>query len=80
MSKIFPQIPMHKAVQPCHTNFSLPERSKNMTKKYNRGSSNQNSPQAGRAEAEFAAEFSSGDNSKGNKRNKGQQSKTKPHK
>lgn len=50
-----------------------------MTKKYNRGSGNQNSPKAGHAEAEFAAEFTSGDNSKGNKRNKGQQSKTNPH-
>jgi hypothetical protein len=50
-----------------------------MTKKYNKGSKNQNSPQAGHAEAEFASEFVSGDNSKGNKRNKGQQSKTNPH-
>lgn len=46
-----------------------------MTKKYNKGSRNQNSPQA----AEFAAEFASGDNSKGNKHNKSQQSKTNPH-
>jgi hypothetical protein len=51
-----------------------------MTKKFNKGSKNQNSPQAGHAEAEFAAEFVSGDNSKGNKRNKSQQSKTNPHK
>lgn len=46
-----------------------------MTKKFNKGSANQNSPKAGN----FATEFSSGDNSKGNKRNKGQQSKTNPH-
>ncbi|MCM3567116.1 hypothetical protein [Neobacillus mesonae] len=50
-----------------------------MTKKYNKGSRNQNAPEAGHAEAEFAAEFTSGDNSKGNKRNKSQQSKTNPH-
>lgn len=50
-----------------------------MTKKYNKGSKNQNSPQAGHAEAEFASEFVSGDNSKGNKHNKSQQSKTNPH-
>ncbi|MBT2657692.1 hypothetical protein J7E81_21055 [Bacillus sp. ISL-18] len=51
-----------------------------MTKKINKGSRNQNSPQAGHAEAEFGTEFVSGDNSKGNKRNKSQQSKTNPHK
>ncbi|WP_175596702.1 hypothetical protein [Bacillus sp. MRMR6] len=51
-----------------------------MTKKYNKGSNNQNSPTAGHAEAEFSTEFVSGDNSKGNKRNqKSQQSKTNPH-
>lgn len=50
-----------------------------MTKKYNKGSKNQNSPQAGQSEAEFSSEFVSGDNSKGNKRNKGQSSKTNPH-
>jgi hypothetical protein len=51
-----------------------------MTKKYNKGSGNQNSPQAGHTEAEFATEFVSGDNSKGNKKNvKSQQSKTNPH-
>lgn len=50
-----------------------------MTKKYNKGSRNQNSPRAGNAESEFAAEFVSGDNSKGNRHNKGQQSKTNPH-
>lgn len=50
-----------------------------MTKKFNKGSRNQNSPQAGNAESEFAAEFVSGDNSKGNKRNtKAQKSKTNP--
>ncbi|WP_197032437.1 hypothetical protein [Bacillus sp. UNC41MFS5] len=51
-----------------------------MTKKYNKGSKNQNSPQAGQSEAEFSSEFVSGDNSKGNKRNtKGQKSKTNPN-
>ncbi|WP_251551712.1 hypothetical protein [Neobacillus muris] len=50
-----------------------------MTKKFNKSSMNQNSPKAGHAEAEFATEFTSGDNSKGNKRNKSQQSKTNPH-
>ncbi|WP_342433671.1 hypothetical protein [Neobacillus sp. FSL H8-0543] len=50
-----------------------------MTKKYNKGSKNQNSPQAGYAEAEFASEIVSGDNSKGNKRNvKEKTSKTNP--
>ncbi|MEH7155445.1 hypothetical protein [Neobacillus drentensis] len=49
-----------------------------MTKKNDKGIKNQNSPQAGNAEAEFASEFVSGDNSKGNKRNKGQKSKTNP--
>ncbi|MBS4212506.1 MULTISPECIES: hypothetical protein [Neobacillus] len=48
-----------------------------MTKKFNKGSRNQNSASAGQTSAEFAAEFVSGDNSKGNKRNKDQQSKTK---
>ncbi|MDP4108338.1 MAG: hypothetical protein Q8935_25770 [Bacillota bacterium] len=50
-----------------------------MTKKFNKGSNNQNSPRASHAESEFATEFTSGDSSKGNKRNKGQQSKTNPH-
>lgn len=45
-----------------------------MTKKFNRGSQNQNSPRKG-GFAEFSQELS-GDNSKGNKRNKDQQSKT----
>jgi hypothetical protein len=50
-----------------------------MTKKHNKGSKNQNSPQAGHADAEFGAEFVSGDNSKGNKRNvKEKTSKTNP--
>ena len=54
-----------------------------MTKKVNKGSNNQNSPQADRAEskyaeAEFATEFVSGDNSKGNKHNKSQKSNTNP--
>ncbi|WML29698.1 hypothetical protein RCG24_17525 [Neobacillus sp. OS1-32] len=51
-----------------------------MTKKFNKGSRNQNSPQARQMGEEFTAEFVSGDNSKGNKRNKSQQSKTNPHK
>ncbi|MEH7298882.1 MULTISPECIES: hypothetical protein [Neobacillus] len=48
-----------------------------MTKKYNKGSKNQNSPQAGHAEAEFATEFVSGDNSKGKKSNHTQKKKQK---
>jgi len=44
-----------------------------MTKKYNKGSKNQNSPTR---DAEFSNEIISGDNSKGNKRNKSQQDKT----
>ncbi|MDP4163300.1 MAG: hypothetical protein Q8898_09370 [Bacillota bacterium] len=44
-----------------------------MTKKFNKGSRNQNAPQAGHNQTEFAKEFISGDNSKGNKRNKDQQ-------
>lgn len=47
-----------------------------MTKKYNKGSNNQNSPQAGQNQVEFASEIVSGDNSKGNKRNKSQNDKT----
>lgn len=47
-----------------------------MTKKYNRGSQNQNSPQAGHARAASTSEITSGDNSKGNKRNKDQNDKT----
>jgi hypothetical protein len=47
-----------------------------MTKKYNRGSQNQNSPKAGNMRAELSAEITSGDNSKGNKRNKDQSDKT----
>lgn len=42
-----------------------------MTKKYNKGSGNQNAAQA------HGTEPISGDNSKGNKRNKDQRSKTK---
>ncbi|MEQ2527248.1 hypothetical protein WMO40_11085 [Bacillaceae bacterium CLA-AA-H227] len=41
-----------------------------MTKKYNKGSKNQNAP-----DTEFSQEIS-GDNSKGNKRNKDKKSKT----
>lgn len=47
-----------------------------MTKKYNRGSRNQNSPKMGNRMAGSSAEIESGDNSKGNKRNKDQQDKT----
>lgn len=43
-----------------------------MTKKHNKGSRNQNAP-----DTEFSGELISGDNSKGNKRNKDQTSKTK---
>ncbi|MBV7505113.1 hypothetical protein KW850_07585 [Bacillus sp. sid0103] len=50
-----------------------------MTKKYNKGSKNQNSPQAGQSQTEFASEFVSGDNSKGNKHNRGKKSKTNPN-
>lgn len=46
-----------------------------MTKKFNKGSKNQNAPTNGNS-TEFASEFISGDNSKGNKRNKDQKSKT----
>ncbi len=42
-----------------------------MTKKENKGSRNQNAP-----DAEFAEEITSGDNSKGNKRNKAKHSKS----
>ncbi|WP_187118911.1 hypothetical protein [Bacillus marasmi] len=45
-----------------------------MTKKYNKGSKNQNSPRLG--QTEFAKEITSGDNSKGNKRNKSQNDKS----
>jgi hypothetical protein len=45
-----------------------------MTKKNNKGSKNQNSPRVGHEE--FANEITSGDNSKGNKRNKSQRDKT----
>ena len=47
-----------------------------MTKKFNRGSQNQNSPKKENTSAEFSQEFVSGDNSKGNKRNKDQKDKT----
>ena len=46
-----------------------------MTKKFNKGSQNQNSPKRGTTE--FATEITSGDNSKGNKHNKDQKKKTK---
>lgn len=47
-----------------------------MTKKFNKGSKNQNSPTAGQNQVEFASEIVSGDNSKGSKRNKSQNDKT----
>jgi hypothetical protein len=47
-----------------------------MTKKYNRGSKNQNSPHAGHNQVEFSREMAAGDNSKGNKHNKDQNDKT----
>ncbi len=48
-----------------------------MTKRVNKGSKNQNSPQSQQHMAEFSSELmSSGDNSKGNKRNKDQSDKT----
>jgi hypothetical protein len=46
-----------------------------MTKKFNKGSKNQNSPTTGNTDTEFATEFTSGDNSKGNQRNKSQKNK-----
>ncbi|MFZ3590910.1 hypothetical protein ACOI1C_17040 [Bacillus sp. DJP31] len=45
-----------------------------MTKRPNKGSNNQNSPQSGNQLEEFSSEQIPGDNSKGNKRN--QKSKT----
>lgn len=45
-----------------------------MTKRNNKGSSNQNSPRRGNTE--FATEITSGDNSKSNKRNKSQRAKS----
>lgn len=47
-----------------------------MTKKNNKGSKNQNSPSNGNYTAEFSTEIVSGDNSKGNKRNKDQKDKS----
>jgi hypothetical protein len=47
-----------------------------MTKKVNKGSMNQNSPKFQHQMAEFSGEITSGDNSKGNKRNKDQSDKT----
>lgn len=51
-----------------------------MTKKINKGSNNQNSPQNGKYQMEFAQDHIPGDNSKGNKRNKDQVEKSKKHK
>jgi hypothetical protein len=48
-----------------------------MTKKYNKGSMNQNSPH--QDPAIFSQESISGDNSKGNKRNKSQKDKSDLH-
>ncbi|MBT2643406.1 hypothetical protein J7I80_14285 [Bacillus sp. ISL-41] len=50
-----------------------------MTKKFNKGSRNQNSPKLGNQMAEFSGELASGDNSKGNKHNKDQSDKTDRH-
>ncbi|MFC4322747.1 hypothetical protein [Litchfieldia salsa] len=50
-----------------------------MTKKINNGNSNQSSPKKGNYYAEFSSEHLSGDNSKGNKRNKNQKDKTELH-
>ncbi|MCP3740537.1 hypothetical protein [Rossellomorea sp. BNER] len=47
-----------------------------MTKKVNKGSQNQNSPQRGHFQEEIGKEIISGDNSKGNKHNKDQRDKT----
>ncbi|MFC3884061.1 hypothetical protein ACFOU2_11400 [Bacillus songklensis] len=47
-----------------------------MTKKYNRGSQNQSNPKLQHELVEMGAEITSGDNSKGNKRNKDQNDKT----
>lgn len=47
-----------------------------MTKKDNKGSKNQNSPQSGKYQLEFAQDHMPGDNSKGNKRNKDQKAKS----
>ncbi|WP_199445817.1 hypothetical protein [Bacillus weihaiensis] len=48
-----------------------------MTKKFNKGSLNQNSPSKSNHELELAEEHIAGDNSKGNKRNKDQKDKTR---
>jgi hypothetical protein len=47
-----------------------------MTKKINKGSQNQSAPKNGK-HVEFSNELVSGDNSKGNKRNKDQKAKKK---
>lgn len=47
-----------------------------MTKKFNKGSKNQNSPRRSQPEIELTSGIMSGDNSKGNKRNKDQRDKT----
>jgi hypothetical protein len=48
-----------------------------MTEKINKGSKNQNGPQNGKYQMEFAEENIAGDNSKGNKRNKDQRDKSR---
>ncbi|MBM7703226.1 hypothetical protein [Metabacillus iocasae] len=47
-----------------------------MTKKFNNGSSNQSNPKRQHELVEMGQELTAGDNSKGNKRNKDQRSKT----
>lgn len=47
-----------------------------MTKKNNKGSANQSNPKIQHQMVEMGEEIASGDNSKGNKRNKDQNSKT----
>ncbi|MCM3003385.1 hypothetical protein [Priestia koreensis] len=47
-----------------------------MTKKHNNGSANQSNPKRQHELVEMGQEIASGDNSKGNKRNKDQNDKT----
>ncbi len=47
-----------------------------MTKKFNKGSRNQGSPEMGNIMGGAAEDIKSGDDSKGNKRNKDQRAKT----
>jgi hypothetical protein len=48
-----------------------------MTKKFNKGSNNQNGPKNGKYQLELAEDHIPGDNSKGNKRNKDQRDKSR---